>query len=70
MCLLAQAIAPAQYPEGSEANWLRSGVMTAWQITGKREKHKQFNFSYSTFTTVFKICLHAKCVDKLKNQNI
>ena len=36
---------------------------SARRIAGKPEKHKNLNFSSSTFTTVFKICLWARCFD-------
>ena len=34
-----------------------------WQIAGKLKKHKNLNFFSTTFTTVFKICLYARCFD-------
>ena len=37
--------------------------VSARQIAGKLEKHKKFYFSSTTFTTVFKICLYARCFD-------
>ena len=36
---------------------------SAWRIAGKLEKHKHLNFSSTTFTTVLKICLYARCFD-------
>ena len=34
---------------------------SARRITGKLEKHKNLNFSSTTFSTVFKICLYSGC---------
>ena len=39
--------------QGGSAQW----------IAGKLEKHKNLNFSSTTITTVFKICLYARCFD-------
>ena len=39
--------------QGSSGKW----------ITGKLEKPKNLNFSSTTFITVFKICLYARCFD-------
>ena len=36
---------------------------SARRITGKLEKNKNLNFSSTTFTTVFKICLYARHFD-------
>ena len=36
---------------------------SARRIAGKLETHKHLNFSSTTFSTVFKICLYARCFE-------
>ena len=45
-----------------DAQGLSQGGSARW-IAGKLKKHKNLYFSSTTFTTVFKICLYARCFD-------
>ena len=45
---------------GGSARWIACNLMNQNQVY---EKHKNENFSYSTFTTGFKICLYARHFD-------